>query len=392
MRFFPRPIVASLSWALACAFLPFTARGDEGPWPVARLDAAWSYATGGPVFSTAAHQGADLYIGSDDGHVHALDAHTGAPRWTQELSGPVRTRPWIDGAEILVVSGNDLAALSRESGRVIWQFKPEPATGAAPSDRWDYHQSSPVIAGGLVTYGAGNGRFYAVDRANGKERFSCPVDAAASIRSTPAYADGTLYFGDWNGVIYAVDAANGSRRWTFNTLSGPKPYPQFGGVVSSLVVQDGRLYFGARNPDVFCLDAVTGKEIWKFTAENGSWTAGTPTVDGGSLFITGSDDHRVHALDAATGAVRWSCDLGQNMFIAPLVVGTRVIVTDANSYADDAGAGRLHVLDRATGRRLRTFAIGGNAGASSPVLVEGRVVVGSEDGHVRAFDLATLLQ
>lgn len=351
---------------------------------------AWAYATGGPVLSSPAHADRVIFIGSDDRRVHALDAATGTVRWTRRLASPVRCQALVDGDAVLVANGNDLACLARADGSVLWTFSPGDAQGAAPADRWDYHQASPVQAGGLVYHGAGNGVLHALDRATGAVRFTFSTDDRAAIRSRPAVEAGVVYFGDWNGVVYALDAASGALRWKHGTLSGPKPYPQFGGVVSPMHVAGGRVTFGARNPDVCCLDAATGERIWTFTAENGTWVPGTPAFDGDTMFITGSDDHRVHALDAATGKPRWSCDVGSNMFTAPLVAGRHVLVASANSYAEDAGVGRLHVIDRATGALLRSVVVGGNVGASSPLLLDGRVIIGSEDGRVLAFDLAAL--
>lgn len=355
------------------------------------VNAAWTFATHGPVFSTAAAEDAEIYIGSDDGHLYALDATDGTLRWSTPLGGRVRSRAWIEGPSLFVTSENHAFALRREDGAVLWTFSPDDARGAGPADTWDYHQSSPVVHGDLVYFGRGNGRLHALERTSGQLRFSVETVERAAIRSTPAIARGTVYFGDWNGVIYAVDAATGERRWMRETCPAPKPYPQFGGAVSAMVVHDGRLHFGLRNPDVLGLDLADGAVAWRFTAQDGSWVPGTPVIAEGTLYITGSDDHRVHALDVASGQPRWSCDVGANMFVAPLMHGDRLLVTDGDSYAASPGRGRLHVIDRATGRRIRTVALGANACASSPVLVGNRVVIGREDGTVAAFDLAALI-
>lgn len=364
---------------------PASARADETPAP------AWIHATGARILSSATAAGDDIYIGSDDHRVCALDADSGALRWARELTAPVRSRPCVAGANLLVVSGNDIAAVDRADGHVVWSFSPKDSRGVEPADPWDYHQSSPVCAGGTVYYGGGNGVFYALDPGTGAVRFSFATGENAAIRSTAAVADGTVFFGDWNGTLYALDAGDGRLRWKQATLEGAKPYPQFGAAVSALVVREDRLYLGLRNPDVLCLDTATGAVRWRFTADNGSWIPGTPAFAGDTLYITGSDDHKVHALDARTGKQQWACDVGANMFIAPLVAGERVIVGDGDSYAKDAGAGRLHVIDRDSGRLLRTVTVGGNIGASSPLLAAAHVIVGSEDGRVIAYRLADLL-
>lgn len=376
-----------LTTALLAALAPIATAAVEPE----DVSPAWSHTTSGPIFSSPTHADGELYIGSDDRHLHALETRTGSLRWTRALPHAVRSQPWVDEDAVLVVSGNTLTALSRATGDELWAFAPDDARGTTPTDRWDYHTSSPVCTGGVVYYGGGNGAFYAIDRQSGAPKFTFETDGASAIRSKAAIADGVAFFGDWEGVLYAVDTATGQLRWKQPTVLGTKPYPNFGGAVSAVKVHEGRLYFGLRNPEVLCLDAHTGARVWTFTAENGSWVAGTPVLDAGTVYITGSDDHRVHALDTDSGAERWFCDVGQNMFLAPLVTGDHLIVGDANSYTDDAGAGRLHVINRATGRIERTITTGGNVGTSSPVLADGRVILGSEDGRVLAYHLSDLI-
>ena len=64
---------------------------------------------------------------------------------------------------------------------------------------------------------------------------------------------------------------------------------------------------------VVCLDAKTGKELWAFAYDcpyKVSYPAGprcTPTVSGGTVYALGAMGD-LHALDAATGAVKWKKD------------------------------------------------------------------------------------
>ncbi len=55
---------------------------------------AWSYSTGGYVYSGPAvantrHTGPTVYIGSFDGNVYALNAKSGEPRWIRSAGGSV---------------------------------------------------------------------------------------------------------------------------------------------------------------------------------------------------------------------------------------------------------------------------------------------------------------
>ena len=52
-------------------------------------------------------------------------------------------------------------------------------------------RSSPVIAGGFVFVGSGDGNVYALDRASGEAVWTFSTDGG--VESPPLYADGTLY-------------------------------------------------------------------------------------------------------------------------------------------------------------------------------------------------------
>jgi outer membrane protein assembly factor BamB len=49
---------------------------------VSRLVKAWSFHTGNSVTSSPAEVNGVVYVGSDDGHVYALKAATGAKLWS----------------------------------------------------------------------------------------------------------------------------------------------------------------------------------------------------------------------------------------------------------------------------------------------------------------------
>ena len=87
--------------------------------------------------------------------------------------------------------------------------------GGVHTDPWDFFQSSPAIADGVVYFGTGEGMLYALDAQTGDERWV--FETADTIHSSPAIADGTVYVGNMESRLYAVDAANGKVQYKFGS-------------------------------------------------------------------------------------------------------------------------------------------------------------------------------
>jgi polyvinyl alcohol dehydrogenase (cytochrome) len=138
------------------------------------------------------------------------------------------------------------------------------------------------------------------------------------VTATPAVVGGVAYVGDWSAKFYALDMATGKPRWTFQAKTAPLTYA--GQIVSSAAVADVRgtrtVYFGAAKT-LYALRARDGSLRWqrRFGTESNddpTEIESSPVVVGG-MVIVGFDVHNsdhgepagVMALDAATGAVRW---------------------------------------------------------------------------------------
>ena len=91
--------------------------------------AAWRYPTENwsPGFSYAA---GTLYLGSDNGFLHAVDGMAGTAVWQSQLEGifnAPRARPALAG-DWLIFQGNDnrLYGLQRATGAITWRTEPQP--------------------------------------------------------------------------------------------------------------------------------------------------------------------------------------------------------------------------------------------------------------------------
>ncbi|GGJ42150.1 phosphohydrolase [Streptomyces brasiliensis] len=109
-----------------------------------------------------------------------------------------------------------------------------------------------------------------------------------------------------------------------------------------------------------------------------------PAVDaaGDTLFVP-SSDHRLYALNAATGRVKWQYDAGAPVLSAPVVAEAG----DQERVIFSAGY-NLFALDAATGNRL--WSVEGRGFSSGRAAVDGAVIyTAADDGYARAHDAVT---
>lgn len=166
-----------------------------------------------------------------------------------------------------------------------------------------------------------------------------------------------------------------------------------------------RVYAAGRDGIVSAFDLASGDRVWRAevprltigsTAALGAWNklvssattstrqrlAAGPAV-GGGLIVVGSSDGEVAALDAEDGRLLWNVTLGSEVIATPATDGARVVVR--------LGNGQLVALDGKTGEQ-RWFAEQPTPslslrGTGRPVLGDGRVYAGFDNGKVAAYDL-----
>ncbi|HVO31875.1 MAG TPA: PQQ-binding-like beta-propeller repeat protein [bacterium] len=163
------------------------------------------WGTGSP--SKASVAGADAYVlGFSDGSVVAIKASNGVPLWEQRLVAAGRFRDIdgavaVDGNRVYVTAYNDnLYALDRDSGRVVWSAPPGGGTGVA-------------VGADKLFHGTDNGDLLARDPSDGHElwRWHLP----AGVPTTPVVAGDFVYVASSSKSFYAVRADNGTLAWTF---------------------------------------------------------------------------------------------------------------------------------------------------------------------------------
>ncbi len=310
----------------------------------------WVFSTGAPILSSPAVADGIVYIGSQDGRLYALDAHSGEKLWDFKTKPVIKSSPAVaDGVVYFGASDWYVYALDAVTGEKLWDFETEGPV-----------VSSPVVANGIVYIGSGSkyteSKFsYAINARDGRLRLR--FKSLYSVFSSPAVSDETVYFSDSRGYLYAVDGNARSwpweheikSTWIFLWIRGllvfdfsllPTPTPQSGllwglrlsnAANSSPIVSDDTLYIGSDNKLV-AVDLQSHQKRWEFEAE-GRVSSSPALVD--TTIYVGSEDGRLYAVDATTGEKLWDILTGGKISSSPAVADGTVYIGshDGNLYA-----------------------------------------------------------
>ena len=173
-----------------------------GPEPV------WTRSLGAPIWGSPAVQGGVLYAGAADGKLHALRVRDGASVWTWTGPSPLYGEPLVTADAVYSVGERgELFKLAKKDGRLVWRvpLQAEAPAGGKPveDDTYSHRTPVPVIEGGVVYVGSGDGVFHALEAANGTERWR--FSAGAKICAGAAIEGDRVFFGAMDGTVFALD-------------------------------------------------------------------------------------------------------------------------------------------------------------------------------------------
>ena len=344
-----------------------------------------------------------VYVGSDDGKVHALDGAAGSVRWSFSVGPSMRDGLGVrDGVVYALGSGGRTAALDAATGRTLWSRRTGATLGlvvtghgmyaatddsdivalddATGKERWRFRPDrtvverrlipygvpfAPVVAGGSVYVGGDHGTVYALNARSGARRWRFrPAEPRARMELT--VANGIVYAFSLDGDVRALDGGTGAVRWSSRLGSR---------LLNRFVVAGDVVHLGDTDGVIHALDAATGKRLWRFRAET-SEDAGLHLAAGRGLTYVVGADGTLHALDTSSGATRWSTPVDGGAGAHPVVLGDTVYIGGQN--------GMLHALNARTGASRWSYATAGFT-AFAPVVADGTVYVGDWNGNVYAL-------
>lgn len=209
-------------------------------------------ATGGGL----SYEDGALYVSLGFGALYALDASTGATRWSQRLEATGSGQPTVSGGLVYVVAGDDTGwAVDARDGRIRWQIN------ATPSVANFLGAPAPALTSDLAVFAFGSGDVVATFRKGGFQRWNASVSgqregrAAArisDITGEPVVSGNKVYVGNQSGRLVGLDLATGERLWTTN--EGPMD-PVWPAGDSVFAVTDRQ--------ELVRVDSSNGQVIWR---------------------------------------------------------------------------------------------------------------------------------
>jgi len=132
--------------------------------------------------------------------------------------------------------------------------------------------------------------------------------------------------------------------------------------------------FGSDDGRVHAVDAGSGEPRW--SVQTGAPVFASPAIDRDLVYV-GSRDGSFLAMDLLTGEVAWATDLVE--------VLSSAAVTPQRVYVGSSD-GNLYVLNRADGSVVTQLPVGASVW-TSPAVVEGWLYFGAHDSNIHAYRL-----
>jgi eukaryotic-like serine/threonine-protein kinase len=158
-------------------------------------------------------------------------------------------------------------------------------------------------------------------------------------------------------------------RWSYETKDA---------IGSSAAIMDGTVYVGSMDGRLHAVDLATGKMRWQYQTA-GPVEESSPAVREGVVYV-GDLDGVFHAVDTATGKPRWTFKTEGEIRSSPNWAGERIYVGSYDQH--------LYCLSAATGALIWKYRTEGPVHAA-PAIDRGIVYVSGCDEQLRAIDAAT---
>ena len=251
-----------------------------------------------------------IYIGDEDGVLHAIDRATGKQRWTAKSGAEIVSSATCYQDKILFGShDNNLYCVQAADGKQVWKFETQGPVNC-----------TAAIVGNRTFVTGCDEHLRVINIDTGKEEID--MHMATYLIASPAVVNEILYVGTYASEVVAIDWQAKKKVWTFKDEDREFPYH------SCAAVTADRIIVGGRDKRLHCLDRKTGKQIW-FKETKGKVDS-SPVVVGNRVFV-GSEDGNLFEFNIADGKELWKFNAGKSISASPAVAEGRLVIGSESS-------------------------------------------------------------
>jgi outer membrane protein assembly factor BamB len=266
----------------------------------------------------------------------------------------MKAAPVVRAGEVLVGDLDGMvhcvSTKGKDAGKKLWKFE----TGA--------EIGGINFSGNFILVSSHDENLYCLT-SDGKERWRFKTEG--QVYGAPSVANGKTFLVGCDSTLHVIDLDKGQEVRAVD-LGG-----QTG---ATAAVLGNRLYIGTMSNDVQAIDWKKGVVDWKFRSRRRQAFFSSAAVTD-KVVVIGCRDNRIYALDQAKGTEKWNFKTGEKVdsspVIAPFRGRQRVVV---GSFDE-----QLYILDLETGQECQRIALDGPI-AASPVVVDGKILVGTQKG------------
>ena len=269
-----------------------------------------------PGFKSSPTVTADsIYLGDEEGTLHALDRATGKKRWTFSTSAEIVSSVSIYQDKLVFGShDNCLYCLKSADGGQVWKFVTQGPVNC-----------TPAIVGSSTFVTGCDEHLRVIDIGTGTEQTDIPL--GTYLIASPAVVDNVLFVGTYASEVVAIDWKMKEKVWTYKDPQREFPYH------ASAAVTDDYVIAGSRDKRLHCIDRKTGKGVWVFETRGKVDSSAVVVKD--RVFF-GSTDGNLYGVTLKDGKEVFRHTDGRPFSASPAVGQGRLVI------GSESNAGKIY--------------------------------------------------
>lgn len=345
-----------------------------------------------------------VFVGSTDKSVYALDARTGAKKWTADVGSEILQGPLLSDSLMYVVCADqkiyainylnrktrwnnfvgNVATISLSNGliylrtanRTLQVLDAQTGIKRWSAEIYNGADSIPTIGTDIVLVRTHKDSLKAFEPQTGARKWGKVV--RANLKANPTTSLGTTYYN--SDSLYAVDNGNGRKKWAYfvgKITIGQGTIATSISQINAMLFTRGLLYFADEsNQKLTAIRADSA--IFRRSFSPISNITGLGSIN--SVIYAYTKGGGLTAVDTSLRNEVWRLSIDVNLQNDPTIVSGIIF---AGSFTNN-----FYALDGKTGTKKWTFATVGNIPARS-TFSNDIVFVNSPDGSVYALNAET---